>query len=274
MRWWAVMLVLLGTVALAAAPEPRATGSVSVTLWPRPTGSLEGLRVLVEGQEAAADASGVFRAAGVAAGEVVVKAMAEGYRPLEHKVRLPAGGQASVLLPLERIPVPGVVRGRLIRLGSAQGERVPVADVEVLVNGQVLARSDAEGNFVLPAVGPGPVSLKLQGAGVRTQEEVVMVPDGGEASAEFVLQKAEEVLAWMRGRVQSTRGQPLVATLRVAEAKRQVRTRPTGDFELRLPAGRYQVTFEARGHVSQTKVVDVGAGDQALFYVELSPLER
>jgi hypothetical protein len=34
------------------------------------------------------------------------------------------------------------------------------------------------------------------------------------------------------------------------------------------------VTFEARGYVPQTKTVDVGAGDQALFYVDLSPQEN
>ncbi|HYH99561.1 carboxypeptidase regulatory-like domain-containing protein, partial [Hyalangium sp.] len=80
--------------------------------------------------------------------------------------------------------------------------------------------------------------------------------------------------AWMRGRVRSTQGRPVSATLKIAETKLKTHTRSTGDFELRLPAGRYRVTFEARGYVSQTKIVDVGAGDQALFYVDLSPQEN
>ncbi len=267
-------LVLLGTTALAQSPAPEATGTVSIRLRGHPSTPLKNPRVLVEGREATAEAGGSFRVEGLAGGRVVVRASAEGYQPLEYPVQLPAGGQTSVLLPLERIPGPGLVRGQLLRREGKDGATVPAAEVEVQLDGQVLARSDAEGSFVLPAVGPGPISLKFAGAGIRAQEEVVVVPPHGEASVEVVLRKAEEVLAWMRGRVRSTQGQPLQATVRIAETRRKARTRATGDFELRLPAGRYRVTFEARGYVSQTKIVDVGAGDQALFYVDLSPLEN
>ena len=235
---------------------------------------LLGKAVQVEGKDATAEPGGAFRVEGLAAGWVAIQASAEGYQPLAHKVWLPAGGQTSVLLPLQRIPGPGSVRGRVVRPETVEGAKVPIADVEVRVGGQVLARSDAEGAFVLPSVGPGPVALTLAGAGVKPQEEVVMVPAHGEASIEVTLRKAEDVLAWMRGRVRSTRGRPLVATLSIAETKHQARTRPTGEFELRLPAGRYHVTFAARGHVSQDKVVDVNAGEQAIFYVDLSPLEN
>lgn len=266
-------VVLLCAVALAA-PGPEATGTLWITLQPRPAGPLKGLRVQVDDKQAAADPSGAFRVEGLAAGWVAIKASAEGYQPQEQRVRLVAGGQTSVLLPLERIPGPGAVRGRIIRLGGEAGAKVPVAEVEVQVGGQVLAKSDAEGQFVLPTVGPGPVALKLVGAGLRPQEELVVVPSHGEASLEVVMQKTEEALAWMRGRVRSTQGGPLRATLRIAETKRKAVARSTGEFEFRLPAGRYHVTFEARGHVSQTKTVDVGAGDQALFYVDLSPVEN
>jgi carboxypeptidase family protein len=267
-------LVLLVALTLGAAPALDAVGTVWITVRPQPSGALKGLRVQVEGKEATAEPSGAFRVEGPAAGWVAIQASAEGYQPLERKVRLPAGGQTSVLLPLERLPGPGTVRGRVIRPEGGEGAKVPIADVEVQVGGQVLAQSDADGYFVLPSVGPGPVALKLAGAGVKPQEEVVVVPAHAEASIEVIMQKAEETLAWMRGRVRSTRGRPLVATLRITETRRQARTRPTGEFELRLPAGRYHVTFEARGHVSQNKVVDVDAGDQAIFYVDLSPLEN
>jgi len=267
-------LMLLSTVALAAEPAGNATGSVLITLLPRPAGPLKELRVQIDDKPLKPDPSGAFRAEGLAAGWVAIKASAEGYRPQEHKVRLPAGGQASVLLPLERIPGPGTIRGRILRPGGAEDPKVPIADVEVQVGGQVLATSDADGQFVLPSVGPGPVALKLVGAGLKPLEELVVVPSHGEASLEAVMQKTAEALAWMRGRVRTTQGSPLQATLRIAETKRKARARASGDFEFRLPAGRYHVTFEAPGYVSQTKVVDVGAGDQALFYVDLSPVEN
>jgi hypothetical protein len=263
-------LTLLSAAALAAPP---ATGTVWITLRPQPSLPLKSPRVQVAGKPAAASGA-AFRVDGLEAGWVDVSAAAEGYQPLERKVLVPAGGQVSVLLPLERIPGPGTVRGRALRLEGKDGAQVPVAEIEIQLAGQVIGRSDAEGRFVLPALGPGPVTLKLAGPGVRPQEEVVLVPPHGEASLEIVMQKAGEVKAWMRGRVRTIQGRPLQATLKVEEARLKARTKPGGDFEFRLPAGRYHVTFEARGHVSQTKVVDVAPGDQALFYVDLSPLEN
>lgn len=268
-----LVLLLLGTGALAAEPTPETSGTVWITLRPHPSLPLKSPRVQVGGKEAIATGE-AFRVEGLASGQVAIQASAEGYQPVERKVLVPSGGQASVFLPLERIPGPGTVKGRLLQEQGNDGTKVPVADVEVQLGGQGVARSDADGRFVVPEAGPGPVTLKLVGTGVRTQEEVVVVPSHGEASVEVVLRKATEVRAWIRGRVHSTQGRPVQATLRVEEAKLRARTRATGDFEFRLPAGRYHVTFEARGYVPQTKVVDVGAGDQALFYVDLSPLEN
>jgi hypothetical protein len=266
--------VLLSTAALADPPSGDAPGTVWITLRPQASLPLKSPRVQVGGKDAQADASGAFRVDGLAAGPVAVRASAEGYQEVERKVLLPAGGQASVFLPLERIPGPGIVKGRVVREEGREGAKVPVPDVEVMIGQRVVAKSDSTGLFVVPEAGPGPVSLKLAGGGVRPQEELVVVPSHGEASVEVLMQKGEEVRAWMRGRVRSTLGRPVAATLRIPEAKLNARTRPSGNFELRLPAGRYRVTFEARGYVSQTKTVDVGAGDQALFYVDLSPQEN
>lgn len=269
-----LVLVLLGTTALAAPPAADAPGTVWITLRPQPSLALKSPRVQAGGKDAQAASGDAFRVDGLAAGWVPIQASAEGYQAVERKVLLPAGGQASVFLPLERIPGPGIVKGRVLREEGRDGTKVPVANVEVRIGDQVAARSDAEGLFVVPEAGPGPVSLKLSGSGVRPQEEVVVVPSHGEASVEVLMQKGEEIRAWMRGRVRSTQGRPVVATVKIAGTKLKARTRSTGDFELRLPAGRYRVSFEARGYVSQTKTVDVGAGDQALFYVDLSPQEN
>jgi carboxypeptidase family protein len=271
MAW---VLVLLGTTALAAPPPAEAPGTVWITLRPQPSLALKNPRVQAGGKDAQAGSNGTFRVDGISAGWVAIQASAEGYQAVERKVLLPVGGQASVFLPLERIPGPGTVKGRVLRLEGRDGTKVPVENVEVRVGDQVAARSDAEGLFVIPEAGPGPVSLKLAGSGVRPQEEMVVVPSHGEASVEVLMQKGEEIRAWMRGRVRSTQGRPIVATVKIADTRIKTRTRATGDFELRLPAGRYRVTFEARGYVPQTKTVDVGAGDQALFYVDLSPQEN
>ncbi|WP_083968165.1 carboxypeptidase regulatory-like domain-containing protein [Hyalangium minutum] len=268
------VLLLLSSVALADPPAAEETGTVWITLRPQASLPLKSPRVQVGGKDARADASGAFRMDGLASGPVAVRASAEGYQQVERQVVLPAGGQASVFLPLERIPGPGVVKGRVLREEGRDGTKVPVPEVEVMIGERVVAKSDSTGLFVVPEAGPGPVALKLAGGGVRPKEELVVVPSHGETSVEVLMQKGEEIRAWMRGRVRSTLGRPVSATLRIPEAKLKARTKPSGDFELRLPAGRYRVTFEAPGYLSQAKTVDVGAGDQALFYVDLSPQEN
>jgi hypothetical protein len=269
----AVGLALLSAAALAQ-PAADATGTVWVTLQPAASRPLRNPRVQIAGKEAPREASGAFRMEGLAPGLVRVSASAEGYHPREQQVRLEAGGQSSVLLPLERIPGPGSVRGLVLLQEGRDGAGTPLAGVEVRLADQLVATSDTDGRFALPTVEPGPVSLKFTGAGLRPREEVVRVPPDAETSVEIVLHKAATLQAWMKGQVRSTTGRPLRATLKVVETRRVIRTRPGGDFEFRLPEGRYQVTFEARGHVPQTKVVDVAAGEQALFYVDLSPREN
>jgi carboxypeptidase family protein len=56
----------------------------------------------------------------------------------------------------------------------------------------------------------------------------------------------------------------------VIEAHATGRTDERGAFELRVPAGRYTVRFEADGLISQTKTVAVTAGEQTLFFVDLA----
>ena len=109
------VLVLVSTVALADPPSAEAPGTVWITLRPQPSLPLKSARVQVAGKDAKADASGAFRVDGVLSGPVAVRASAEGYQDVERKVLLPAGGQTSVFLPLERIRGPGVVKGRVMR---------------------------------------------------------------------------------------------------------------------------------------------------------------
>lgn len=76
----------------------------------------------------------------------------------------------------------------------------------------------------------------------------------------------------VRGQVRGPGGVPVArATVRVVEAHLTERTDERGNFELRVPAGRYTVRFEAEGLISQTKAVTVTAGEQALFFVDLAP---
>ena len=78
----------------------------------------------------------------------------------------------------------------------------------------------------------------------------------------------------MRGLVRSLAGDPLRADLRVVEAKVRGKTAADGSFRFSVPGGRYQVVIEVAGYVSQTKVVDVADGDQAIFNIDMQPVKR
>jgi hypothetical protein len=70
------------------------------------------------------------------------------------------------------------------------------------------------------------------------------------------------------------KGKPLQALLVIPEAKIRRRTDARGTFQVQLKQGRYRLVFSAPGHLSQTKVVTVRDGEQAIFNVDLFPKSR
>ncbi len=246
--------VIRGRVLLSDGKSPGAGATVEV----------------VGGGRLTADADGAFEVPATGPGKVTLRATATGYTAATQELDVPPGGEAVASLVLQRPTGPGSVRG-VARITNPKG---PAANVPIEVGGRVF-RTGADGAFVLTDVGPGPVKVVVKAPGFQPLEELVSVPPGAEATLELALTKlGQKSLATLRGLVRSTRGAPVPALVKVREAAANTRAGADGRFLIRLPGGKYTVVIEAKGYVTQTKSVDVGDGDQAIFHCDLEPGER
>lgn len=218
---------------------------------------------------------GRFIVSAVGPGKILVTAEGPGFLPLSREVDIPPGTEVTLEpITLERPSGPGTLRGvALFKTGPDRTE--PAPQIPISVGGGEPVATGPDGAFTLEKVGPGPVTVTARMRGYKVVEEVVAVPPGGEATVQLILERAgTEELAAFRGQVRSTVGSAVQATLRIPEAQVRTRTKLDGTFQVRLPAGRYTVVFEAEGFVPQRKSVEVAGGDQTLFYVDLAPSDR
>lgn len=234
-----------------------------------------GVEILVNGEQVTRTTSdGRFIASAVGPGKVTFTARATGYAPLNREVEIAPETEVTLEpMTLERPSGPGTLTGTArLRLGPERVEAAP--GVTVTVDGQPVKMAP-DGSFEVEKVGPGPVTVVARAKGYKTVEEVAAVPPNGAASVELILERTGVgELAAFRGQVRSTAGAAIQATLRIPEARIRTRTKTDGTFQVRLPAGRYTVVFEAEGFVSQSKAVEVAGGDQTLFYIDLTPSDR
>ena len=224
-------------------------------------GGLAGVVVTLDGKRPTrTDAAGAFSFADVVTGAHSLEASKEGFKPGVLDVKVPGD---SVTVTLVASTGPGRIRG-VIRSGEK-----PIAEASI-VSGAQKTSSDAEGRYVLEKVGPGPVTVSVQAAGMTDQEEVAQVPAEAEAALDFALVPREvEVRATLRGLIRAKDGAAVKATVRVVELKLKVAVKPDGRFSADVPRGKYTLIIEARGFVTQTKTVEVSSGDQAIFHAEL-----
>lgn len=235
---------------------------------------LPGVSIEVDGRAVGtSDEAGAFSLSGIKGSSIRMKARRAGYDALDQVIPVTGPGELQLMLVLYRAAGPGVING-IVRLRDPADpeKRVVAPNVTVAVRGKPPVATDAEGRFTMPEMGPGPVTLQFSGAGLKPGEEVAQVPPNGEAKVEVLLERSgEKVSAVFRGQVRSKRGGALKATLFIKETNETVQSKPDGTFEVQLPGGKYTVTFKAQGFISQTRKVEVEPGDQALFYVNLSP---
>ena len=224
-------------------------------------GGLAGVVVTLDGMRPTrTDDSGGFSFADVAPGSHSLEARKEGFKPGVLGVKVPG---ESVTVTLVVSTGPGRIRG-VVRSGEE-----PVAGAAI-VSGTLKTSSDAQGRYVLENVGPGPVTVSVQAAGLTEVEEVAQVPAEAEAALDFMLVPKElEVRATLRGLIRAKDGAAVQATVRVVELKLKVAVKPDGRFSADVPRGKYTLIIEARGFVTQRKILEVSSGDQAIFHAEL-----
>jgi hypothetical protein len=164
---------------------------------------------------------------------------------------------------------------RLSVVDARGGEPLPGASISV--PGRTEAFSEAAGQVLLEGLAPGPWEVKVAAGGFRPEQVAVLVIAGEVTALDVSLAAARQgpVYATLSGQVRSVhKGQPLQAWLVIPEAKVRQRTDARGSFQIQLKQGRYRVILSAPGHLTQTKVITVREGEQAIFNVDLFPKSR
>jgi hypothetical protein len=238
--------------------------------------SIAGAEVIVAGgAPIRTDRSGYFVVPAVQPGPVSIEVRVAGYRTAKETVEIRPGAEIQQSLHLVRKSGPGTIKGKILTRGES-GPGDPIAGAEIRAQNGATATSEQDGSFVLPNVGPGAVTLVVNAKSHQAAEEIVSVPPETDAEVQLQLAKAAAASqASIRGQVRSAKGgAPVKATLTIREARMNTRVDRDGRFTVRVPGGRYTIVFAARGYVPQTKTVDLADGDQALFYIDLSPGEE
>lgn len=162
-------------------------------------------------------------------------------------------------------PARGRIRG-MVRLADGQ----PLAGVAVTALDGPSVKTGADGSFALLEVAPGLVKVNLSRQDLVPGHEVVSLPPGGEVTVQISLRKAQAPApAVLFGLVRGDDGAPVAAKVRLIEPGLTVDADARGQFRFEVPAGRYTLTIEAPGFVTQKKSVRAGAGEQNIYNVDL-----
>jgi hypothetical protein len=162
-------------------------------------------------------------------------------------------------------PARGRIRG-LVRLQAGAA----LANVAVAAVDGPSTKTGADGSFTLTEVSPGLVRVNLSRADLVSSQEVVSVPPGGEVTVQITLRLAQAPApAVLIGIVRGEDGHPVEAKVRLLEPSLDVDADARGRFRFEVPAGRYTLTIEAPGFITQKKSVRAGAGEQNIYNVDL-----
>lgn len=227
-------------------------------------GSISGAKVNVGAVTVISDESGAFELSGLRAGPATVKATANGFKAGSQNVIVTPGTPVVVTLVLQVPTGPGRITGVV----KSKAEK-PLANAKVVM-GSVTVMTSATGTYALEPAGPGPVKVVISLEGYATADESVQVVPESTATLDVTLEpNAQRTKAKIRGVISSAAGPVAKATVRIVELKLKQAVKADGRFEADVAGGKYTLIIEAPKHVTQTRIVEVADGDQAIFQIEL-----
>ncbi|MEM9194616.1 MAG: carboxypeptidase regulatory-like domain-containing protein [Myxococcota bacterium] len=163
---------------------------------------------------------------------------------------------------------PGDLHGRIV---DEAGE--PIAGAEVTANrgddeyGPVTTGTD--GDFVMEDVpSGGPLRLTVRADGFREGEGTATIRPGEEADVSVELER-DLPDAEIRGVIQSFRGDPVQATVRVEPIGEETTAEEDGTFEVDVPPGSYEVVITADGYQEQRRPVTVERQGVIILNIDL-----
>lgn len=227
-------------------------------------GSISGAKVSAGSVSVTSDASGAFEISGLRSGPATLKATANGFKAGSQDIVVTPGTPVIVTLVLQVPTGPGRITGVV----KSKADK-PLAGAKVVM-GAVNVLTSATGTYVLEPAGPGPVKVVISLDGYATADESVQVVPESTATLDVTLEPtAQRTKAKIRGVISSAAGPVAKATVRIVELKLKQAVKADGRFEADVAGGKYTLVIEAPKHVTQTRIVEVADGDQAIFQIEL-----
>lgn len=161
----------------------------------------------------------------------------------------------------------GRVRGRVLCEGAPCGRGTVVEIIDS--GGSPFAVDPESGAFTTTELAPGDYRLRATAGGAEPSTAEVTVVSGEVAEATLALNRSEDVVTGIRGRVTDFNGRPVQAQIRIPSLEIELDSDEDGQFEVEAPPGSYQVMIWARGYQTQTSRQTVPQGGMVVMNVEL-----
>lgn len=173
------------------------------------------------------------------------------------------------IAPLPKEPPPAITA---TLSGRVESGGVPVPKVSLAVtdgSGDIhTLTTDEEGRFSGDSIEVGSLSIRTSVEGFDPTEQVVDLAVSGN---EQLVIKLEQALppGQLRGLVKSFDGTALTAELSIAPTGQVLTTSATGEFEIDLPPGDYEVTISVDGYQPQVRKIQIADEGVTILNVDL-----
>ncbi|MDI1300984.1 MAG: carboxypeptidase-like regulatory domain-containing protein [bacterium] len=231
------------------------------------------------------DAAGHYQISNIAAGTFSLMATAGGYTVQNYAVTVASGSNLlHFKLRKQSNPTPlptgpATLSGQVVTLGSGQA----ISDVQILVNQQVIASSNASGNFSL-SFSAGTYQIDYQKAGFLTLTQQVSVTEGSVVSIGQVALTPQRTTTRLSGIVRDAQTQQVLpdAAVQIIDGVMS-RADQNGHYVLdNLSGTQFDVRVSATGYNSETTrlgvsfpgevTYDFALAAQASQGVQIAPL--
>lgn len=213
--------------------------------------------------------NGTFFLEKLPAGVVVVEASKEGYIPEAVPLVIPDKGYATYTFKLKPLVPYGTVAGRVSDVYTGKPLEATLSFIGTNVS--PVTSNPTTGFFRSDNVPAGLVIVRAEKEGYFPEERAVEVEDGGVTKLNFALSSLE-MKGILKGKVVDKQtGTPLPATISFIQGERPLFSNDanTGEFQLELPVGTYEIKVETQGYLPQTSSFTIAKSETIYRTFEL-----
>ncbi|MGQ9678174.1 MAG: OmpA family protein [bacterium] len=213
--------------------------------------------------------NGTFFLERLPAGVVVVEASKEGYIPEAVPLVVPDKGYATYTFKMKPLIPYGTVAGRVSDAYNGKPLEATLSFIGTTVS--PVTSNPTTGFFRSDNVPAGLVIIRVEKDGYFPEERAVEVEDGGVTKLNFTISSLE-MKGILKGKVVDKQtGAPLTAAITFIHGERPSFSNDanTGEFQLELPVGSYEIKVETQGYLPQTSGLTIAKSETTYRTFEL-----